>query len=102
MSTLMELTMVLVVCPALLAAWVDSRYPNLRPTELRRTALHLGITGALAFVVLRPALLAVTWLLDGSAARATSFTIACLVITYALTVSLWVMRSAAELARAHR
>jgi hypothetical protein len=100
MSTLMELTVVLVVCPALLAAWVDVRYPQLRPKELRRTALHLGVTGLLAFVCLRPALLAVTWLLDGEAARATSFAVACIVITYALTVSLWVMRSAADLAKA--
>ena len=30
MSTLMELTIVLVVCPAALAAWFDARYPSLR------------------------------------------------------------------------
>ena len=36
MSTLMELTVVLVVCPALLAAWLDNRYPWLRPREMRR------------------------------------------------------------------
>ena len=49
MSTLMELTIVLLVCPAALAAWVDARYPNLRPNELRRIVVHLGITGLLAF-----------------------------------------------------
>jgi len=102
MSTLMELTVVLVVCPALLAAWVDARYPRLRPRELRRTAIHLGVTGLLAFVCLRPALLAVAWLMDGPAARATSVAVACIVITYALTVTLWLMRTAAELARAQR
>src|ERR1700757_2271919 len=54
MSTLMELTIVLLICPAALAAWVDARYPGLRPSELRSTAIHLGVTGLLAFVVLRP------------------------------------------------
>ena len=29
MSTLMELTIVLLVCPAALAAWVDARYPSM-------------------------------------------------------------------------
>ena len=54
MSTLMELTIVLLICPAALAAWADARYPNLRPTDLRRTAVHLGVTGLLAFGLLRP------------------------------------------------
>jgi hypothetical protein len=40
MSTLMELAVVLVLCPAALAIWADARYPNLRPRELRRTTVH--------------------------------------------------------------
>ena len=99
MSTLVELTLVLVVCPALLAAWVDARYPGLRPQELRRTAIHLGVTGVIAFVLLRPALLAVAAVLHGPAAQAAMVTLACVAITYGLVVSLWTMRSAAELAR---
>ena len=102
MSTFVDLTLVLVVCPGLLAMWFDTRYPSLRPKELRRTALHLGATGLLAFILLKPALIGVAMLLEGVAARATSVTIACVVITYCMMVTLWVMRSAAELARTPR
>jgi len=102
MSTLMELTIVLLICPAALAAWVDARYPGLRPSELRSTAVHLGVTGLLAFVVLRPAMLGVAMVLHGATARAVVIALACTVITYCATVTLWVMRSAAELAMAGR
>ncbi len=102
MSTLMELTVVLFVCPALLAVWADQRYPQLRPRELRRTALHLGLTGLLAFVVLRPALIGINMLLQGATARALAIAVACTIITYCITVSVWVARSAAELARTGR
>jgi protein-S-isoprenylcysteine O-methyltransferase Ste14 len=102
MSTLMELTVVLVVCPALLAAWLDNRYPWLRPREMRRIAIHIGLGGLLAFVVLRPLLLAVGALLDGAVMQATSFAVACTIITYGLVVSLWAMRNMAELARTQR
>jgi hypothetical protein len=98
MSTLMELTIVLLVCPTALAAWVDARYPTLRPTELKRTALHLGVTGVVAFGLLRPALIGVHMLLDGSTGRAVAIALACIVITYCMTVTMWVMRTAAELA----
>jgi len=98
MSTLMELTIVLLVCPAALAAWADARYPNLRPTDLRRTAIHLGVTGLLAFVLLRPLLIGVNLVVPGDAGRATAIVLACAVITYSLVVTLWVMRSAADLA----
>jgi hypothetical protein len=98
MSTLMELTIVLLICPAALAVWVDARYPRLRPSELRRAAIHMGITGLLAFVVLRPAMLGVAMVLHGAAGRAAMITLACTVITYCVVVTLWVMRSAAELA----
>ena len=82
---------------------VDPHGTDRRVGGVPRPAGRLGgLTGLLAFVCLRPALLAVAWLLDGSVARATSFAVACIVITYALTVSLWVMRSAAELAKAAR
>jgi hypothetical protein len=59
MSTLMELAVVLVLCPAALAIWADARYPNLRPKELRRTTVHLGIGGLLAFVLMRPLLVGI-------------------------------------------
>jgi hypothetical protein len=98
MSTLMELTIVLLICPAALAGWADARYPNLRPTDLRRTAVHLGITGLLAFGLLRPLLIGVGLLVPGEAGRATAFALACAIITYSLVVTLWVMRSAANLA----
>jgi hypothetical protein len=98
MSTLMELTIVLLVCPGALAAWADARYPNLRPTDLRRTAIHLGITGLLAFGLLRPVLIGVGLVVPGEAGRATAIAVACAVITYSLVVTLWVMRTAAELA----
>jgi hypothetical protein len=97
MSTLMELTVVLLVCPAALAAWVDARYPRLRPTQLRRVGIHLGITGLVAFVLLRPILIEVGTLLHGASGRAAMITISCTVITYCVMVTLWVMRSAAEL-----
>ena len=102
MSTLMELTIVLLICPAALAAWFDARYPSLRPADLRRTALHLGMTGLLAFVVLRPAMLGIGMVLHGMTARAAVIALACTVITYCVIVTLWVMRSAAELATAGR
>ncbi len=97
MSTLMELTIVLLVCPAALAAWADARYPNMRPTDLRRTAVHLGITGLLAFVLLRPLLIGVGLVVTGQAGRAAAIAIACVIITYSLVVTVWVMRSAADL-----
>ena len=69
MSTLMELTVVLVVCPALLAAWLDNATPGSGRGEMRRIAIHIGLGGLLAFVVLRPLLLTVGALLDGPAAQ---------------------------------
>jgi hypothetical protein len=98
MSTLMELTIVLLVCPAALAAWADTRYPNLRPTELRRTMIHLGVTGLLAFGLLRPLLIGVNLMVPGEGGRVAAIALACSVITYSLIVTLWVMRSAAGLA----
>ena len=56
MSTLMELTVVLLICPAALATWADARYPKLRPREIRRTTIHLGMTGLIAFVAMKPLL----------------------------------------------
>ena len=102
MSTLMELTIVLLVCPAALAAWFDARYPSLRPSDLRRTALHLGVTGLVAFVLLRPALIGIAMVLHGSAGRAAAIALACTAITYCAVVTLWTMRSAADLAAAGR
>ena len=102
MSTLMELTVVLVVCPALLALWADVRFPNLRPTELGRTVLHLGIAGVIGVVVMRPLLLGVAATLDGPMAHAASIALACAVITYASMVTLWVMRTAVDIARVQR
>ena len=84
MSTLMELTVVLVLCPAALAIWADARYPNLRPREIRRTTVHLGIGGVLAFLGMRPILAA------------------CAVITYCLTVSVWIVHLASETVREGR
>ena len=88
----------MLVCPAALAAWADARYPNLRPTDLRRTGIHLGVTGLLAFVLLRPLLIGIGLLVPGEAGRATAIGLACIIITYSLVVTLWVMRSAANLA----
>jgi hypothetical protein len=102
MSTLMELTIVLLVCPAALAAWFDARYPSLRPTELRRTAIHLGVTGLVAFVLLRPALIGIAMILHGAPGRAAAIVLACTVITYCAVVTLWAMRNAAELAMTGR
>jgi hypothetical protein len=102
MSTLMELTIVLLVCPAALAAWVDARYPSIRPTDLRRVAVHIGITGLVAFLLLRPALIGVGMLLHGNTGRAAVITVACVVITYCAMVTMWAMRSAAEMATTGR
>jgi hypothetical protein len=99
MPTLMELAVVLVLCPAALAIWADARYPNLRPKELRRTTVHLGIGGLLAFVLLRPLLVGVAELVTGPAGQAAAIATACLVITYCLTVSVWLVRHAAEAIR---
>ena len=41
-------------------------------------------------------------LLDGAVMQATSFAVACTIITYGLVVSLWAMRNMAELARTQR
>ncbi len=102
MSTLMELTVVLLICPAALATWADARYPRLRPREIRRTTIHLGITGLIAFVAMKPLLSEIFQLLSGPAGRATALAISCVAITYCLMVSLWVVRYAAESARARR
>jgi hypothetical protein len=99
MSTLMELAVVLVLCPAALAIWADARYPNLRPQGLRRTTVHLGIGGLLAFVLMRPLLVGVAELLSGPAGQAAAIATACAVITYCLTVSVWIVRHAAEAMR---
>ena len=102
MSTLVELTIVLVLCPAALAIWADARYPNLRPSEIKRTTVHLGIGGLLAFIAMKPMLLAVGEFLSGPAGKATALVLACSVITYCLTVSVWIVRLATESARAGR
>ena len=102
MSTLLELTVVLLVCPAALAMWVDARYPRLRPREIRRTTIHLGITGLVAFVALRPMLSGIFDLISGPAGRATAMIVSCVVITYCLTVSLWIVRIATDAARTGR
>lgn len=102
MSTLMELTIVLLICPAALAAWFDTRYPSLRPADLRRTAIHLGVTGLFAFVLLRPALIGIAMVLHGSTGRLAAIAVACTVITYCAVVTLWTMRNAADLATAGR
>jgi hypothetical protein len=99
MSTLMELAVVLVLCPAALAIWADARYPNLRPKELRRTTVHLGIGGLLAFVLMRPLLVGIAELVSGAAGQAAAIVAACTVITYCLTVSVWIVRHAAEAMR---
>ena len=94
MSTLMELTVVLVLCPAALAIWADARYPHLRPRELRRTTVHLGIGGV------RPLLVGIATLVSGAAGQAAAIAAACAVITYCLTVSVWIVRWATETMRA--
>ena len=99
MPTLMELAVVLVLCPASLAIWADARYPNLRPKELRRTTVHLGIGGLLAFVLMRPLLVGIAELVTGAAGQAAAIVAACTVITYCLTVSVWIVRHAAEAMR---
>jgi hypothetical protein len=100
MSTLMDLTVVLLLCPAALAIWADARYPNLRPRELRRTTIHLGIGGVLAFVLMRPLLVGIATLVSGAAGQAAAIAAACAVITYCLTVSVWIVRWATETMRA--
>jgi hypothetical protein len=100
MSILIELTVVLVLCPAALAIWADTRYPNLRPRELRRTTVHLGVGGVIAFVGMRPLLVGIGDVLSGPAGQATALLVACCVITYCLTVSVWIVRLAADALRA--
>jgi hypothetical protein len=100
MLTLMELTVVLLLCPAALAIWADARYPNLRPRELRRTTIHLGIGGVLAFVLMRPLLVGIATLLSGAPGQAAAIAAACAVTTYCLTVSVWIVRWATDTMRA--
>lgn len=102
MPTLVELTVVLLVCPAALAMWADTRFPGLRPREIRRTTIHLGITGLLAFVLMRPMLSEIFAVLNGPGGRAVAVIVASSVITYCLMVSLWLVRLATDTARAHR
>src|SRR6185503_8997587 len=92
MSTLMELT-------AALAIWADARYPNLRPREVKRTTVHLGIGGLLAFLGMRAILAAIAAELSGPTGKATALFAACAVITYCLTVSVWIVRLASETVR---
>jgi hypothetical protein len=100
MLILAELTVVLVLCPAALAIWADTRYPNLRPTGFRRTTVHLGIGGVLGLVLLRPLLLGIADVISGAAGQAATIATACLVATYCLTVSVWIVRWAADTIRA--
>jgi hypothetical protein len=102
MSTLMELTVVLVICPAMLAVWADARYPNLRPGEIRRTTVHLGIGGLLAVLGMRPLLIGIASIMSGPTGQATELIAACAVITYCLTVSVWIVRLATESVRTPR
>ena len=102
MSTLMELTVVLVLCPAALAIWADARYPNLRPREVKRTTIHLGVGGLLAFLGMRAILAAIAAELSGPTGKATALVAAGAVITYGLTVSVWIVRLASETVRAGR
>jgi hypothetical protein len=102
MSTLMELTVVLVLCPAALAIWADARYPNLRPREVKRTTIHLGIGGLLAFLGMRAILAAIAAELSGPTGKATALVAASAVITYCLTVSVWIVRLASETVREER
>ncbi|MGN6377972.1 MAG: hypothetical protein ACTHNU_03390 [Gaiellales bacterium] len=102
MPTLVELTIVLLVCPAALAMWTDSRFPSLRPRGIRPTTIHLGITGLLAFVCMRPLLSEIFALMSGPGGRIVALCVACSVITYSLMVSLWVVRLATDAARPSR
>jgi hypothetical protein len=95
MLLLAELTVVLVLCPAALAIWADTRYPNLRPTGLRRTTIHLGIGGMFGLVLLHPLLLGIADLVSGAAGQVAAIAAACVVTTYCLTVSVWIVRWAA-------
>jgi hypothetical protein len=97
MSTLAELIMVLIVCPALLAIWLDNRYPKLRPREIRRTIVHLGVAGVIAFLLMKPLLIGVGTLASGELASVLAIAAACAVITYTLTVSVWIVRWAAQM-----
>ena len=96
MSIIVELILVLLVCPALLAVWLDHRYPQLRPREIRRTAIHLGIAGVIAFLLLKPVLVGVASIASGTVAGGLAIAVACCVITYTLTVSVWIVRWAAS------
>jgi hypothetical protein len=100
MLILAELTIVLILCPAALAIWADTRYPNLRPTGFRRTTIHLGIGGLLGLVLLRPLLVGIADLVSGAAGQAAAIGAACMVTTYCLTVSVWIVRWAADTMRA--
>jgi hypothetical protein len=102
MSTLMDLTVVLLICPAALATWADARFPQLRPREIRRTTIHLGVIGVIGFVVMRPLLDEIFALLTGPAGRATALCVASAAITYSLMVSLWLLRLATDTARPSR
>jgi hypothetical protein len=102
MPTLVELTVVLLICPAALAMWADVRFPRLRPREIRLTTIHLGVTGVLAFVAMRPLLAGIFALMSGPGGRVVALFVACSVITYCLMVSLWIVRLATDTARAHR
>ena len=99
MPTLIELTVALILCPAALAVWTDIRYPQLRPRDLRRTGVHLAIGVLLAFAGMRPLLGAIAMLVKGPAGQATALVAACAAITYCLTVSVWIVRWAAETVR---
>ena len=99
MLILAELTVVLVLCPAALAIWADTRYPQLRPTGFRRTTIHLGIGGVLGLVLLRPLLLGIADVLSGAPGEAASIATACAVTTYCLTVSVWIVRWATDTMR---
>ena len=102
MTTLVELTVVLLVCPAALAMWADTRFPTLRPRGIRRTTIHLGVTGLLAFVCMRPLLSEIFALLSGPSGRVVALCVASSVITYSLMVSLWIVRLATDTARTQR
>ncbi len=93
MSTLMELAVVLVLCPAALAVWADTRYPNLRPKELRRTDRAPRASAACSRLVLRPALSASRDAHGRRRRPAVAVGIACTAITYGLTVSVWIVRT---------
>jgi|SRR5690242_12430152 hypothetical protein len=102
MSTPMELIVVLLLCPAALAMWADARYPQLRPRGVRLTTIHLGVTGVLAFIAMKPLLLGIFAVLSGPAGRAIALFVAAAVITYCLMVSVWIFRLAADTARVRR